>query len=234
MSPDPSDAIGGVSPDPTAPVLARARTYFGSFAAEYDTSAAEVGWVPNQLLAEALTRMGPVRDALDLACGTGATLAVMRRCRPDAALTGVDLCAPMLDRARAAVPDVRYVLADVAAHVACAAAAGDRFDLVTAIGCLEFTDDAPAVLTDARRLVRPGGHLIVTYEPVIVGWEPQELRAETNLGSNGLELTTFRWEPGEVTAGFDGWHTVRDRLVVAYQRDELPTLYGWLHCRRDS
>jgi len=234
VPPDPNVAVGGDSSDPGDAVLERARAYFESFATQYDASADEVGWVPNQLLAAALERVAHVRDALDLGCGTGCTLAVVRRCCPHAALTGVDVAAPMLERARATVPGARFVLADVAAHAARAVAAGEQFDLVTAIGCFEFTEYLPAILADARRLVRPGGNLVVTYEPVIVGWEPQELRAETNLGSNGLELTTFRWEPGEVTGGFEGWHPVSDRLVVAYQRDALPTVYGWLHYRRSA
>lgn len=53
-------------------------------------------------------------------------------------------------------------------------------------------------------MVAPGGRLVFTYEPVLDGWSPQSRRVETNLGSNGLELTTFRWEPGDVTSGFGG------------------------------
>ncbi len=228
------------SQPPPDRALDRARAYFEAFAVEYDAAATEAGWMPNDLLADALTRMSPVWDALDLGCGTGSTLAVVRAAFPDADLTGIDLSPAMLERACSRVPDARYVHADVGAFAADAAhaatnhaAGGDaRFDLVTAVGGLEFTADAPAILADVRHLVRPGGHLIVTYEPIIVGWEPQAVRTETNLGSNGLELTTFRWEPGEVTAGFDGWHPVRNRLVVAYRRDGLPTVYGWLHYRR--
>ena len=174
--------------------------------------------------------------AVDVACGTGATLAVVRRAFPEAALTGVDISERMLERARTRVPGAAYVHADVATFAG--AAVGDpgaRFDLVTSVGGLEFTADLPIVLARLGRLVRPGGHLIATYEPVITGWPPQDARVETNLASNGGPLTTVRWEPGEigsVFAGDPGWTEVRSALVAAYLRDGVPVVYGWLHVRR--
>jgi malonyl-CoA O-methyltransferase len=211
------------------PVVERARIYFEEFAAGYDAAALESGWMPNELVAEALDEVGPVLDAVDLACGTGGTLAVLRRAYPDAHLVGVDLSPSMIDLARSLVPGVHWVNDGLARF---AFTAEERFDLVTAIGGFEFTADLPALLVAVRALVRPGGHLIFTYEPEVVGWEPQSARQETNLGSNGLELTTLRFEPGEAAAGFEGWHLLRSRLVAAYLRDGLPTVYAWLHYRR--
>lgn len=213
----------------TDPVLDRARAYFDRFAEEYDDAAATAGWLPNDLLADELPAVGSVGSAVDLACGTGRTLAVLRRALPGADLVGVDVSPAMLGRARERVGDARYVQADVAGFVD---RCDEEFDLVTAIGGFEFVSDLPSVLHGARALVRPGGHLVVTYEPLIAGWQPQAARVETNLGANGLDLTTFRWESGEVEQGFDGWRCLRNRLVVAYLRDRLPTLYGWLHYRR--
>lgn len=211
------------------PVLDRARAYFDEFAGEYDKAATEATWLPNDLLAEDLPAIGPVGHAADLACGTGRTLEVLRHAYPGADLVGVDFSTTMLEIARNRVGDVWYVHADVASFVA---ACDQEFDLVTVIGGFEFVADLPTVLQGVRAVVRPGGHLLVTYEPVIACWQPQSARVETNLGSNGLDLTTFRWEPGEIELGFDGWLRLHSRLVVAYQRDGLPTIYGWLHYQR--
>jgi SAM-dependent methyltransferase len=218
-------------------VVVRAQAYFDAFAHDYDEAADGAGWVLNDLLAEGLSTVGPVRTALDVACGTGATLEVVRRAFPGAALTGLDVSAPMLERAQRRVPVATFVHADAARYAADAAAAlrpDARFDLVTAIGGLEFTADLPAVLADLGRLVRPHGHLVVTYEPVIAGWEPQEARMETNLGSNGLELTTVRWEADELMPGFVDWMQVRSLVVAAYQRDGVPVVYHWIHVRREA
>ena len=181
--------------DDTAPDAVRqARRYFEQFADDYDEAAAVSGWTLNGRLAGALAGAGPVRSAVDLACGSGATLGELRRTFPGATLTGVDVAPAMVTRAVRTVPDATVVRADVRAFV-------DRspgpVDLVTAIGGLEFVPDLPGLLDGVRRMVAPGGHLVFTYEPLLAGWPSQEERVETNLGSNGLELTTFRWEPGE-------------------------------------
>jgi SAM-dependent methyltransferase len=229
----PSAASDGTDPGgaPDARgAVERARAYFEQFAAEYDTAAREAGWRLNGRLAGALAGVGPVRRAVDLACGTGETLAELERVLPGCELVGVDLAAAMAERAAARVPSATVVRSDVAEFVA--GSPGGSFDVVTAVGGFEFTPDLPGLLDGVRRIVAPGGHLVLTYEPVLAGWLPQERRVETNLGANGLELTTFRWEPGEVAAGFTGWRTVRSELLAAYLRDDLPTVYGWLHLQR--
>ena len=213
----------------TDPATARARAYFEEFADRYDQEAEDAGWSPNRYLADSLSDVGPVADILDLACGTGDTLAELARAVPGAALTGVDIAPAMVERSAARVPSARCVRADLSAFVE---TCDERFDVVTAIGGLEFTPDLPRVLSGLGHLVRPGGHMVLTYEPVLVGWDPQSTRVETNLGSNGLELTTFRWEPGEVAAALSGWTTVESRLMAAYRRDDVPTFYGWVHVRR--
>jgi len=210
------------------PAVIRAREYFQEFAAGYDAAARDSGWRLNSRLVEALSGVGPVADALDLACGTGTTLAELERALPRAGLVGVDIAEAMVARAAARVPAARCVVADLRAYVD---ETDERFDVVTVIGGFEFTPDLPGILVGLRRLVRPGGHLVLTYEPILDGWDPQSKRVETNLGSNGLELTTFRFEPGEVAAALAGWLTVSSQLMTAYRRDGLPTIYGWVHVR---
>jgi SAM-dependent methyltransferase len=211
------------------PAIVRAREYFEEFADGYDEAARDSGWLLNGRLFEALSGVGPVTDALDLACGTGATLSELERALPDAHLVGIDIAEAMVARAAARVPAARCVVADLRKYVD---EADEWFDVVTVIGGFEFTPDLPGILRGVRRLVRPGGHLVLTYEPVLDGWDPQSKRVETNLGSNGLELTTHRFDPGEVAGALYGWHIVSSQLLAAYRRDSFPTVYGWLHVRR--
>jgi predicted TPR repeat methyltransferase len=210
----------------------RARAYFERFAAEYDGAARESGWRLNGRLAEALAGVGPVRRAVDLACGTGETLDEVARALPGVELVGVDLAAAMVERSARRVPRATVVRADLRDFLT--EASDGWFDVVTVVGGFEFTPDLPGLLDQVRRVVAPGGHLVFTYEPVLDGWPPQSRQVETNLGSNGLELTTFRWEPGEVGSGFAGWDAVRSTLLAAYQRDDVPTVYGWLQYRRPA
>jgi len=46
----------------------------------------------------------------------------------------------------------------------------DSFDTVCLIGVIEHTEDAKAVLSECRRVLRRGGRLIITY-PLGYGWQ---------------------------------------------------------------
>lgn len=204
-------------------------TFYEEFADTYDEVAEAACWMANDALAGELVAVHGVDSALDLACGTGQTLHVLRRAFPEAELVGVDISCGMLRIARARAGDARLVHSDIGSFVE---STSDRFDLITSIGGLEFVSDLPAVLGDLRSLVRPLGHLIFTYEPVIEGWEPQAAREESNSGSSGLTLTTLRWEPTEVDAVFRDWRQVSHRLVMSYVRQDLPTIYALVHVVR--
>ncbi len=204
-------------------------SFFEEFADAYDDVAEEACWIANDALADDLVAVHGVESALDLACGTGQTLQVLRRAFPEAELVGVDISSGMLRIAGHRVGDARLVHSDIGSFVD---TASEHFDLITSIGGLEFVSDLPAVLDDLRSLVRPLGHLIFTYEPVIEGWEPQATREESNLGSSGLTLTTLRWEPTEVDRVFRDWRQVSQRLVMSYVREELPTIYALVHVAR--
>jgi SAM-dependent methyltransferase len=210
-------------------LLEQVETFYEEFAGTYDQVAAESCWTANDALDGELGAVDGVGAALDLACGTGQTLRVLRNAFPDAELVGVDISCGMVRMARERVAGARLVRSDIGSFVS---SSPDRFDLVTSIGGFEFVPDLPAVLRDLRSLVRPLGHLIFTYEPVIEGWEPQATREEADLGSSGLTLTTLRWEPTEVEDVFRDWQQVSHRLVMSYVRQDLPTVYSLVHCAR--
>jgi len=210
-------------------IVEQVETFYEEFADTYDEVAEEACWMANDALAGELVAVHGVDSALDLACGTGQTLQVLKRTFPAAELVGVDVSGGMLDIARGRVGDARLVHSDIGSFVA---STTDRFDLITSIGGLEFVADLPDVLCDLQSLVRPLGHLIFTYEPVIEGWEPQAAREESNFGSSGLTLTTLRWEPTEVEGVFRDWRQVSTRLVMSYVRQDLPTIYSLVHVAR--
>ncbi len=114
----------------------------------------------------ALPRTGRV---LDLCCGTGA-LTAMAAGRTGNAV-GVDNSQAMLARARGVRPDTEFILAD-----ATSLPFGDRaFDGVALSFALHEKDAATgrAMLGEARRVLRPGGLLLVAdYRPArtVLGW----------------------------------------------------------------
>jgi trans-aconitate methyltransferase len=214
------------TPDPR---VEHHRTYFDALAAIYEEEADAVGWSANDALAEILVGLDPPESVLDLACGTGFTLQVVQRAFPRAAAVGVDIAPAMAEAARRNAPGAQIVVEDLVAFVA---RRPQVFDLVTAVGGLEFVPDLPAVLDAIRALVAPGGHLVFTYEPVLAGSVHQAAALTAVDAPTGGAVTTFRWAPDQVDVPAAGWTTVSHATVVAYERDGLPVTYGVVHARR--
>lgn len=101
----------------------------------------------------------PGRDVLEVGVGTG--LALPRYLRQKR-VTGIDLSAEMLQRARARV--ARLNLSNVAGlQVQDAEATGfadGSFDIAVAMFVASVVPDARRLLTEMQRVVRPGGHLL--------------------------------------------------------------------------
>jgi len=153
-----------MKPDPVA-----VNTMFGRIAHRYDLAnrilsmGLDLRW--RGRLVAAVRRSHP-GDVLDLATGSGdVAFALSRGLAREVRITGVDFCQPMLDLAEkkkeAAAPG-RY------ANVAFAA--GDAlelpllaasFDAVTLAFGLRNMADRPRCLAEIRRVLRPGGSLVV-------------------------------------------------------------------------
>jgi SAM-dependent methyltransferase len=110
---------------------------------------------PPQHLREFVRSLGRVDRALDLGCGDGRLSAAL-----DAAeLTGADVSAVALGRSRARLPEARLVELEPEAPLPL----GDgEFDLVLIAETLEHVRDVQLLLSEARRVLRPGGTLAVT------------------------------------------------------------------------
>jgi len=112
-------------------------------------------------MAEALRPFGPFGRGLDVCCGTGAGLRVLRPlCQGP--ITGVDFSAGMLAQARSAHPDARWIRADVRALPFSDSSAG-AFDLAVSFGALGHFRPAerPALFAGVHRALRPGGAFAV-------------------------------------------------------------------------
>jgi demethylmenaquinone methyltransferase/2-methoxy-6-polyprenyl-1,4-benzoquinol methylase len=144
------------------------RAMFDGIAHRYDTLNAllslgiDRGW-RRQAVAETL-RNQP-RRILDVATGTADLAIALRRAAPRASVTGVDFSGAMLDvgRAKAARQGVEVVL-EVADGLALPYS--DRsFDALTIAYGLRNFSDIDAGLREFRRVLRPGGALVVLEFP---------------------------------------------------------------------
>ena len=111
------------------------------------------------------------RQLLEVACGQGRVARELARC--GATLTGVDISAAMLAKARAyeaAGPlGISYLQADVTAPDVLA---GQAFDGVVCNYGLSDIDDLDGLLANVARWLRPGGWFVFSLlHPCFPGWD---------------------------------------------------------------
>jgi SAM-dependent methyltransferase len=99
-------------------------------------------------------------DVLDIGCGCGQTTRMFAQLAPRGTALGVDLSAPMLERARersaaAGIANVRFEQADAQVHPF----APGAFSVAVSRFGVMFFDDPVAAFTNVRRALRPDGRL---------------------------------------------------------------------------
>lgn len=104
--------------------------------------------------------IGDTSRVLDIGCGTGHTTRLAARQANRGHATGIDLSAPMLDRARQIAADQRitnatFLAGDAQVHPFPAAA----FDAAISRAGVMFFADPVAAFGNVRRALRPGGRL---------------------------------------------------------------------------
>lgn len=148
------------------------REGYALWAATYDA-------IPNPLIAveqptvdRLLAGLPPVKAAVDVGTGTGRlALSLARR---GAEVVGFDQSPEMLNAARrtaqaAGLHDIEFVQASLDDGVL--PAASDWFDLLTCALVLCHVADLTAAVRECARLVRPGGHLLLTdFHPAAIAW----------------------------------------------------------------
>jgi O-antigen biosynthesis protein len=110
---------------------------------------------PPDHLRSFVSGLGRPGHALDLGCGDGRLTAEL-----DAAeLTAADVSSVALERARRRLPDAEIVLVEPDAGLPFE---DNRFELVFCAETLEHVRDVQLLLSEARRVLAPGGTLAVT------------------------------------------------------------------------
>jgi SAM-dependent methyltransferase len=131
------------------------RAHYESFWADAPQDPEPWAWERHRALLLAAVRRG--ERVLDLGCGAGRFVAALRDAGADA--VGVELAAAALDRARANAPDADLRLVEPDGSLPLE---HGSVDLVWCSEVLEHVADTEHVLLEVRRVLRPGGRLLVT------------------------------------------------------------------------
>lgn len=114
---------------------------------------------------------------LEIGCGVGAQIALLLERFPGIHVTGVDLAAAQLERARTWLrPFLEQGRADLARASAYGLPFPDAcFDVVLTFWVLEHLPDPAAALREMRRVLKPGGRAICTevFNSGLYAWPPQ-------------------------------------------------------------
>lgn len=179
---------------------------------------------------------------LDVGCGTGAVLAPASRVAASA--TGIELSPAMAERARAAAPDADVVVGDASTLPFEDAS----FDVLLSSFVIFFMDDPTATLREWRRVIEPGGRLVIatwsggdprwSWErevrmPYVQDWAPQR-RQEL---MKGLQLVARFDEPGKAgdelrAAGFEPQEIEQHRIEFVFGREDDWWDWNWSHGSR--
>jgi trans-aconitate 2-methyltransferase len=126
-------------------------------------------WNPQQYLKFAEERSRPCRDLaarvdvaapqriIDLGCGPGNSAEVLGARWPQAAITGLDSSATMIEAARAASPQYEWRIGDIPEW----AAGNERFDVIFSNAALQWVDDYAAIFPQLLSRVAEDGALAV-------------------------------------------------------------------------
>jgi trans-aconitate methyltransferase len=209
------------------------KAYYDALARYYDAATAGEAWTPNSFL---ISDLEAIRDTpisvLDLGAGTGHTSAALSALYPQASITAVDFSSQMLTGLLDKVPSAKVVTADIRSF---AVGTHQQYDLVVAIGCLEFLPNLTTLLPHIVALTRPSGHFCFTHEPLITGSVSQNSKrsvVKTRI-ENAAKFTIYRHTVGAVHNVVAGCgHVDASDLFVSYQRDSEPVVYHYVRLAR--
>ena len=140
------------------------------------------------------SRLANRKRVLDIACGAGYGADCLARTA--SSVTAIDLSPEAAAAALAAYPAEN--IAFLAADARRLPFANESFDLIVAFEVIEHLDNPHELLAEARRLLAPGGQLVVSTPNKLYYAETRKLSGPNPFHVRELEFEEFREELSEV------------------------------------
>jgi cyclopropane fatty-acyl-phospholipid synthase-like methyltransferase len=204
--------------------------YYDALAPDYNeiTNAAEWPERGAKLVHKIFEITAPenINTALDLGSGTGHTIdAILEKSHPSR-LVAVDASSAMLKnlKQRHSSQQIETIHSTIEEFTA---NCNTKFDVITAISCLEFVENLPSVIRRATELLNQGGVFAATYIPRVENGERSKMLESPYVGKPLLE---HYWLPSEIEQSLtsQGLKIEHKESLVAYQRDEDTIHYEFI------
>jgi len=134
------------------------------------------------------SRLAARKRVLDVACGAGYGADCLAQAA--SSVTAIDLSPEAVASARATypAPAIRFLAADAR----CLPFPDASFDLITAFEVIEHLEDPQSLLAEARRLLAPGGQLVVSTPNRLYYAETRKLSGPNPYHVRELDFQEFR------------------------------------------
>ena len=211
--------------------------YYDKLAPVYDQATAGPGsWTPPTYVAKELRAIGKKYDkALVVGVGTGQDIETLNSIGV-AKIEAVDVSGKMLVIAASKFPKVSFQKGD---FMLLEDFKENSYDLIICSGTLEFVAEFAGFFKKCSKLLKKGGDLVITYEPIISKHKIQQEKS-SELGSEiskdwGISgFVTYRHSPEEFLTIFRdaGFILQKTFKFIAYKKLGEDIVYNFVHLRK--
>lgn len=167
--------------------------YNDILASQYDEATSKGKWAIPKEINKLLSQLKLVKNnliVLDLGAGTGQTIKpfVDENCK----IYAIDISNEMLKITKQKYPKVRTFRRDISKGLNTPHLKHNSFDVIMAVGVLEFIKNIKRIIREAYQLLKKDGYFLFTYELLLPSHRLQKVRVQYN--SEG-----YVEEPSDIT-----------------------------------
>ena len=211
--------------------------YNDKLAEQYNKATIEGKWFAPKEANKLLSQFGLVKNnsvVLDLGVGTGQSIKSFtnRNCK----IYAVDISNKMLRIVRERYPEVKTFKYDISQGLFGLRLKDSSFDVIIAVGVLEFIKNIKGIIKEAYQLLKTDGYFIFTYELLLSKHKLQKLRVQYNAEGyvenppNIAKFKLYRRSKKEINEILDnaGYQIIRHFKIRAFLKGlaKIPVYYG--------
>lgn len=211
--------------------------YNNKLANQYNKATLKGKWSAPNEVNKTLSQLGLVKNnlaVLDLGVGTGQSIKIFvnKSCK----IYAVDISAKMLQIVRQKYPKVKTLKYDISKRLAGLHFKHNSFDIIIAVGVLEFIKNIKRIIEETYQLLKKNGYFIFTYELLLPSHRLQRLKVQYNSEGYTEELSDitkfklYRRKKEEINKFLNkvGYKTIKHFKIKAFLKGpaKIPVYYG--------